>query len=151
MANATVHPNHALISSEDVEGTDVYDTKGNKVGDIDHLMIDKMSGRVSYAVMSWRFRVNHNLSVPALKYDTSLEGYVTGSAIAAARRARVQRRPWVTETGKHSRTAFWRGRLLVTPCRRNRKHNRRRRRSTRRQTASSRSQSSLARQRCTAR
>jgi hypothetical protein len=26
---------------------------GNKIGDIDHLMIDKVSGRVSYAVMSF--------------------------------------------------------------------------------------------------
>jgi len=40
MASATAHPNHQLISSEDVEGTNVYDMKGTKIGDIDHLMID---------------------------------------------------------------------------------------------------------------
>ena len=28
MAQATVHPNHQLISSEDVEGTEVYDARG---------------------------------------------------------------------------------------------------------------------------
>ena len=27
MATSTVHPNHQLISSEDVEGTNVYDMK----------------------------------------------------------------------------------------------------------------------------
>jgi hypothetical protein len=27
--------------------------KGSKIGDIDHLMIDKVSGRVNYAVMSF--------------------------------------------------------------------------------------------------
>lgn len=37
MATATVHPNRQLISSEDVEGTNVYDLKGSKVGEIDHL------------------------------------------------------------------------------------------------------------------
>src|SRR5687767_15765719 len=42
MATSTVHPNHQLISSEDVEDTDVYDMKRNKIGDIDHLMIDKV-------------------------------------------------------------------------------------------------------------
>ena len=31
MASATAHPNHQLISSEDVEGTNVYDMKGTKI------------------------------------------------------------------------------------------------------------------------
>jgi hypothetical protein len=44
IATSTVHPNHQLISSEDVEGTNGYDMKGSKIGDIDHLMIDKVSG-----------------------------------------------------------------------------------------------------------
>ena len=30
MATATVHPNHKLISSEDVEGTNVYDTRAQR-------------------------------------------------------------------------------------------------------------------------
>jgi sporulation protein YlmC with PRC-barrel domain len=53
MASATAHPNHQLISSEDVEGVNVYDMQGKKIGEIDHLMIDKISGRVTYAVMSF--------------------------------------------------------------------------------------------------
>jgi hypothetical protein len=36
-----------------VEGTNVYDAKGCRIGEIDHLMIDKVSGRVAYAVMSF--------------------------------------------------------------------------------------------------
>lgn len=36
-----------------VEGTNVYDLKGSKVGEIDHLMIDKISSRVTNAVMSF--------------------------------------------------------------------------------------------------
>jgi hypothetical protein len=43
MAKATSHPNH-MLSSEDVEGTNVYDMKGSKIVDVDHLMIDKVSG-----------------------------------------------------------------------------------------------------------
>jgi sporulation protein YlmC with PRC-barrel domain len=53
MARATAHPNHNFISSEDVQGTEVYGPGGKKVGEIDHLIIDKMSGRVGYAVMSF--------------------------------------------------------------------------------------------------
>src|ERR1700730_3390915 len=83
MATATVHPNHQLISSEDVEGTNVYDMKGTKIGDIDHLMIDKISGRVTYAVMSFGgfLELSHShYQAPwgTLKYDTSLSGDVTG-------------------------------------------------------------------------
>ena len=83
MATATQHPNHQLISSEDVEGTNVYDMKATKIGEVDHLMIDKISGRVTYAVMSFGgfLGLGHShYPIPwgALKYDTKLDGYVTG-------------------------------------------------------------------------
>jgi hypothetical protein len=119
MANATVHPNHALISSEDVEGADVYDPKGNKIGDIDHLMIDKMSGRVSYAVMSFGgfLGLGHShYPVPwaTLKYDTSLEGYVTGITESQLRDAPEFSddswgdRTWETQLHKHyGAAAYW--------------------------------------------
>ena len=32
MATSTIHPNHLLISSEDDEGTNVYDMNGTKIG-----------------------------------------------------------------------------------------------------------------------
>jgi hypothetical protein len=83
MASATQHPNHQLISSEDVEGTNVYGTNDTKVGEIDHLMIDKISGKVTYAVMSFGgfLGLGHShYPVPwaALKYDPTLGGYRTG-------------------------------------------------------------------------
>ena len=40
MARATAHPNHQCVSSNDVEGTNVYGMDGKKVGEIDHLIID---------------------------------------------------------------------------------------------------------------
>lgn len=92
MAIATVHPNHSLISSEDVEGTNVYDPKGNKIGGIDHLMIDKVSGRVTYAVMSFGgfLGLGHShYPIPwsSLKYDPPLDGYVTSITEAQLRDA----------------------------------------------------------------
>jgi sporulation protein YlmC with PRC-barrel domain len=43
----------ALISSDKVEGTPVYRSNGDKIGRIENVMIDKRSGRVAYAVMSF--------------------------------------------------------------------------------------------------
>ena len=57
--------------------------KATKIGEVDHLMIDKISGRVTYAVMSFGgfLGLGHShYPIPwgALKYDTKLDGYVTG-------------------------------------------------------------------------
>ena len=53
MTKATAHPDRRLISSEDVQGTDVYGVGDEVIGEIDHLLIEKVSGRVAYAVMSF--------------------------------------------------------------------------------------------------
>ena len=42
-----------LISSDKVEGTAVYDRNGNKLGTISNVMLDKRSGQVAYAVLSF--------------------------------------------------------------------------------------------------
>jgi len=42
-----------LISSEKVDGTAVYNSAGDHLGAVHHLMIDKFTGRVEYAVMSF--------------------------------------------------------------------------------------------------
>ena len=71
----------AVISSDHVEGTKVYNTVGDKLGSIDDLMIDKVSGQVRYAVLEFggflgigtdRYPLPWNM----LKYDTTKEGYV---------------------------------------------------------------------------
>jgi PRC-barrel domain len=43
----------SLISSDKVEGTPVYNRQGEKLGSTHSLMIDKRSGKVAYAVMSF--------------------------------------------------------------------------------------------------
>ena len=83
MTQATAHPDRRLISSEDVQGTDVYGIGDEAIGQIDHLLIEKISGRVAYAVMSFGgfLGVAHShYPIPwsALKYDTALGGYRTG-------------------------------------------------------------------------
>lgn len=42
-----------LIGSDKVEGTAVYGSDKENIGSIERLMIDKMSGKVSYAVLSF--------------------------------------------------------------------------------------------------
>src|SRR5437660_5353192 len=42
-----------LIGSDKVEGTNVYRSDGEKVGSIERVMLEKRSGKVAYAVMSF--------------------------------------------------------------------------------------------------
>jgi hypothetical protein len=44
---------HNLIASDRVEGTPVRRSSGEKIGTIERLMIDKVSGSVAYAVLSF--------------------------------------------------------------------------------------------------
>ena len=72
-----------LIGSDKVEGTAVYGADDNKIGSIERVMIDKKSGRVSYAVLGFGGFLglgNDHYPIPwqSLKYDTRLGGYVTG-------------------------------------------------------------------------
>ena len=71
-----------LIESDRVEGTTVYDRQGNNVGSIKRLMIEKLSGRVAYAVMSFGGFLGmggeeHAIPWSKLTYDTRLNGYQT--------------------------------------------------------------------------
>jgi len=42
-----------LIGSDKVEGTAVYGADRSKIGSIERVMVDKLSGEVSYAVLSF--------------------------------------------------------------------------------------------------
>lgn len=77
----TTYAGKPSISADRVEGTDVYNEIGDKLGSIDDLVIDKVSGQVRYAVMEFggflgigtdRYPIPWQL----LKYDTAKEGYV---------------------------------------------------------------------------
>jgi hypothetical protein len=73
----------SLIGSDKVEGTAVYGPDDAKIGSIERVMIDKKSGRVSYAVLSFGGFLgigddHYPLPWQSLKYDTNLGGYRTG-------------------------------------------------------------------------
>jgi PRC-barrel domain protein len=71
---------HRLIASDRVERTPVRRSDGSKVGTIERLMIDKVSGKVAYAVLSFGgfmgIGVKH-IPVPwdRMKYGVSLDAY----------------------------------------------------------------------------
>jgi hypothetical protein len=44
---------HQLIASDRIEGTAVRRPNGDRIGHIERLMIDKISGKVSYAILSF--------------------------------------------------------------------------------------------------
>jgi len=72
-----------LIGSDKVEGTAVYGADDQKIGSIQRVMIDKTSGKVSYAVLSFGGFLGigddyYPLPWQSLKYDTNLGGYRTG-------------------------------------------------------------------------
>ena len=100
MTQATVPSTRALIESDRVEGTSVYDEDGQHVGTIKRLMIEKASGQVAYAVMFFGGFLSvgeESYTIPwgKLKYDTSLGGYRTD----------------ITEADLHGAPSFARGNL----------------------------------------
>jgi sporulation protein YlmC with PRC-barrel domain len=69
-----------LIASDKVEGTSVYRSSGEKIGQIERVMIDKLSGKVGYAVMSFGGFMGigedyYPLPWSVLKFNPRLDGY----------------------------------------------------------------------------
>ena len=69
-----------LISSDKVEGTNVFDSNGEKLGTVRKVMIGKYDGQVRYVVMGcggmFGFgEENFPLPWDGLDYDTKLDGY----------------------------------------------------------------------------
>jgi sporulation protein YlmC with PRC-barrel domain len=94
---ATDETDH-LISSDKVEGTPVYNPKGERLGKVHHLMIDKYTGQVAYAVMSFDGFLGigekyNPLPWKMLTYDTRLGGYVVDLD-----RSKLEKAPSYTST-----------------------------------------------------
>src|SRR6185312_8368889 len=71
-----------LIGSDKVEGTAVYGADQQKIGSVQRVMIDKVSGKVAYAVVSFGGFLGMGeeyFPMPwrSLTYDTNLGGYRT--------------------------------------------------------------------------
>jgi hypothetical protein len=93
-----------LIASNMVEGTEVYNRQGEHLGEVYNFMVDKYSGKVAYAVMSFGGFLGigesyHPLPWKALDYDTTMGGFVVDldrSKLEAAPRYGRDEDPWST-------------------------------------------------------
>jgi PRC-barrel domain protein len=93
---------HDLIGSDKVEGTNVYGADDKKVGSIERVMINKRSGKVAYAVMSFGGFLgmgddHYPIPWPSLTYDTRLGGYrtaITADQLEGAPRYRGEEWDW---------------------------------------------------------
>lgn len=98
-------PDHAaspVISSDRVNGTAVFGADGRQIGTVDHLVIDKASGRIVYAVMSFGgflglAQDHYPIPWAALRYDTALGGYVTGITEDQIRGAPATAEDWAAD------------------------------------------------------
>src|SRR5687768_12634975 len=82
----TLDETATVISAGKVTGTNVYNTDGDHLGEIYDVMLDKRSGKIAYAVMSFGGFLGigeryHPLPWATLKYDTRQGGYVVGLTI----------------------------------------------------------------------
>ena len=71
---------HPLVESHRIEGTRVHDRDGKHVGTIDHLIIEKVRGRVVYVVASFGGLMGfgerlHTIPWEKLAYDTLFQAY----------------------------------------------------------------------------
>jgi sporulation protein YlmC with PRC-barrel domain len=81
VAEATSITSGTLIAADKVSGTNVYNLAGDKLGSVDDIMIDKISGRAIYAVLSFGGFLGmgekyHPLPWATLKYNAQMGGYV---------------------------------------------------------------------------
>jgi hypothetical protein len=95
-----------LIASDKVEGTSVYNRKGEHLGSVYNFMVDKVSGKVEYAVMSFGGFLGigeryHPLPWKVLTYDTNMGGYVVDldkEALEGAPSYAPADSPWIDPT-----------------------------------------------------
>lgn len=74
-------PEHPLIPAGRVNGTAIYNREGEKLGSVEDVAIDKVSGRVAYAILSFGGFLGmgeryHPVPWNLLTYDVERRGYV---------------------------------------------------------------------------
>ncbi len=79
-SDVTADESGTLISADKVIGTAVYDASGERLGTVDSIMLNKRSGKVAYAVMSFGGFLGigeryHPLPWNVLTYDEQKGGY----------------------------------------------------------------------------
>lgn len=74
-------PEHPLVPAGRVTGADVYNRAGEKLGSVEDIALDKMSGHVAYAILSFGGFLGigeryHPVPWALLAYDPERRGYV---------------------------------------------------------------------------
>jgi sporulation protein YlmC with PRC-barrel domain len=77
----TTNPSGHLIAAKQVQGTTVYGTDLDKLGSVEDVMVDKATGRIAYAVLSFGGFLGvgdryYPLPWEKLSYNTEIGGYV---------------------------------------------------------------------------
>jgi len=90
-----------LIASDKVEGTAVRRSNGDKLGSIERVMIDKLTGKVAYAVMTFGGFLgigDEHRALPwsVLRYNVDLDAYEFNATEDQLRNAPVLATGWET-------------------------------------------------------
>jgi len=104
VSHGPVETNHRLILSSRVNGTPVFDKGGDRIGHVDDLSIERGTGRVVYAIMSFGGFLGigekfHPLPWSMLDFDPDLDGYVVPMDRAALESAPNYGREELVELG----------------------------------------------------
>ncbi len=91
-----------LISSDKVEGTSVYNREGEQLGTIDRLMIDKQTGRVHYAIMSFGGFLGMGNSFHPLPWQSLIYERDAGRYVVDLDRERLENAPSYEDTAEPS-------------------------------------------------
>jgi hypothetical protein len=113
-ARAAARELGTLIGSDKVEGTAVYRPNGDRVGTIERVMIDKISGRVGYAVMSFGGFLgigndHYPIPWPLLTYNERLGGYEVAITEDQLKRAPkfAADEAWVNDRGRENEAVLY--------------------------------------------
>lgn len=119
--NPQIRETHDLVASDKVIGTKVYDRQGEHIGAVERIVLEKVSGRVAYAVLSFGGFLGigedyYPLPWSKLRYDEKLEGFrvdISKDQVEGAPRyRRDEDYEWSTENGRrvydyYGVTPYW--------------------------------------------
>jgi hypothetical protein len=119
--NPQIRETHDLVASDKVIGTKVYDRQDKHIGAVERIVLEKVSGRVAYAVLSFGGFLGigedyYPLPWSKLRYDEKLEGFrvdISKDQVEGAPRyRRDENYEWNTENGRrvydyYGVTPYW--------------------------------------------
>jgi sporulation protein YlmC with PRC-barrel domain len=78
-----MQPETTMLETSKVPGTSVYGPSREEIGEVDDLIVDTVTGKVRYAILSFGGflglgKSSYVIPWTSLKWDTVLNGYVTG-------------------------------------------------------------------------